>query len=122
METQFSWTKQWYPISPLSYLDSNNPNPVTLLGKKLVIWQDNHQQWIVMDDYCPHKLAQLSLGRINEDGTLMCRHHGWTFNNEGKCTNVPMLTGNAKEIACNSLRSHVKTYPTQVLQGQGKRI
>ncbi|WP_277880415.1 MULTISPECIES: hypothetical protein [unclassified Calothrix] len=42
METQFSWTKQWYPISPLSYLDSNSPNPVTLLGKKLVIWQDNH--------------------------------------------------------------------------------
>ncbi|MBD2196039.1 MULTISPECIES: aromatic ring-hydroxylating dioxygenase subunit alpha [Calothrix] len=117
METQFSWTKQWYPISPLSYLDSNSPNPVTLLGKKLVIWQDNHQQWIVMDDYCPHKLAQLSLGRINEDGNLMCRHHGWTFNNEGQCTNVPMLTGNAKEIACNSLRSHVKTYPTQVLQG-----
>ncbi|BAY24600.1 Rieske [2Fe-2S] domain-containing protein [Calothrix sp. NIES-2100] len=117
METQFSWTKQWYPISPLSYLNATSPNPVTLLGKKLVIWQDNNQNWSAMDDCCPHKLAQLSLGNINQDGNLMCRHHGWTFNRDGKCTNIPMLTGHAQEIACNSLKSHVKTYPTQVLQG-----
>jgi phenylpropionate dioxygenase-like ring-hydroxylating dioxygenase large terminal subunit len=118
METQFSWTKQWYPISPLSYLDCSRPNPVTLLGKKLVIWRDENQKWIVMDDVCPHKLAQLSLGSIKEDGTLMCRHHGWCFNGEGKCTNIPMLIGSkAQETACDSLRSHVATYPTQVTQG-----
>lgn len=116
METQFSWTKQWYPISPVSYLDPSCPNSVTLLGKKLVIWRDENQKWIVMDDICPHKLAQLSLGSINEDGNLMCRHHGWCFNGEGKCTKIPMLTGSAEETACKSLKSHVTTYPTQVLQ------
>lgn len=119
MDTQFSWTKQWYPISPLSYLDSSRPTPVTLLGKKLVIWRDGNQKWIVMDNACPHKLAQLSLGTINEDGTLMCRHHGWCFNGEGKCTKIPMLTtgSEAEETACHSLRSHVTTYPTQAAQG-----
>ncbi|MBF2004594.1 MAG: Rieske 2Fe-2S domain-containing protein [Chlorogloeopsis fritschii C42_A2020_084] len=116
METQFSWTKQWYPISPLSYLDPDSPNPVTLLGKKLVIWKDKNQKWIVMDDFCPHKLAQLSLGSINEDGNLMCRHHGWCFNAEGECTKIPMLTGSAEETACHSLKSHVTTYPTQIAQ------
>jgi phenylpropionate dioxygenase-like ring-hydroxylating dioxygenase large terminal subunit len=117
METQFSWTKQWYPISPLSYLNPSCPNPVTLIGKNLVIWRDKHQKWIVMDDFCAHKLAQLSLGSINEDGNLMCRHHGWCFNGEGKCTKIPMLSGKAEETACDSLKSHVTTYPTQILQG-----
>ncbi len=118
MTTQFSWTQNWYPISPLSYLDSSIPTPVTLLGKKLVIWQNKNQQWVVMDDQCPHKLAQLSLGKIQADGTLMCRHHGWCFNEQGNCTKMPMLIDEeALKTACNSPRSKVTVYPTQVKQG-----
>ncbi len=118
MTTQFTWTQQWYPISPLSYLDTYNPTQVTLLGKKLVIWKDKNIKWIVMNDVCPHKLARLSMGSITEDGTLMCRHHGWCFNGDGKCTKIPMLTGSEAEVsACDSLRSRITTYPTQVIQG-----
>lgn len=118
MTTQFIWSQQWYPISPLSYLDTSSPTPITLLGKKLVIWRDKNQNWIVMDDICPHKLAKLSMGTINEEGNLMCRHHGWCFNGEGKCTKIPMLAGSeAEATACDSLRSRVTTYPTQVTQG-----
>jgi phenylpropionate dioxygenase-like ring-hydroxylating dioxygenase large terminal subunit len=116
--TNFSWTKQWYPVTPVSYLDPSHPTPITLLGKKLVIWRDKHQKWIAMDDTCPHKLAQLSLGSINENGNLMCRHHGWCFDGAGKCTNMPMLSEEkALETACNSERSQVTTYPNQVQQG-----
>jgi phenylpropionate dioxygenase-like ring-hydroxylating dioxygenase large terminal subunit len=118
MITNFSWTKQWYPITPISYLEPSHPTPITLLGKKLVIWRDKHQKWVAMDDTCPHKLAQLSLGTINENGNLMCRHHGWCFDGTGKCTNIPMLRDEkALETACNSERSHLTTYPTQLLQG-----
>ena len=118
MISNFSWTKQWYPVTPISYLDSSEPTPITLLGKKLVIWQDKHQKWAAMDDVCPHKLVQLSKGSINRDGNLVCRHHGWCFDETGKCTNIPMLSDKkALETACQSDRSHVITYPTQVLQG-----
>ncbi|MDZ8069187.1 MAG: Rieske 2Fe-2S domain-containing protein [Nostoc sp. DedQUE08] len=117
MSTQFSWTKQWYPIIPLSYLDNLNPTPITLLGKKLVIWRDKNQKWIVMDDVCPHKLVRLSMGSVTEDGNLMCRHHGWCFDGEGKCTKIPMLAGSQAEVtACDSFRSRVTTYPTQIIQ------
>ncbi|NET78154.1 MAG: Rieske 2Fe-2S domain-containing protein [Okeania sp. SIO1F9] len=118
MMTKFSWTKQWYPVTPIDYLDSSHPTPITLLGKRLVIWQDKQEKWIAMDDTCPHKLAQLSLGSIDKNGDLMCRHHGWCFDGTGKCTNIPMLSEEkALETACNSKRSQVQTYPTQVLQG-----
>ncbi|ACK69420.1 Rieske (2Fe-2S) domain protein [Gloeothece citriformis PCC 7424] len=118
MNSQFSWTKQWYPVMPLSYLDASSPTPITLLGKKLVIWRNERQKWVVMDDYCPHKLMQLSKGTITEEGHLMCRHHGWCFNGEGQCTHIPMLGDTqAQQTACNSLKSQVRIYPTQVLQG-----
>lgn len=48
MKTQFVWTQQWYPINPLSYLDTDNPIQVTLIRKKLVIWRDKNQKWIAM--------------------------------------------------------------------------
>ena len=118
MTTNFSWTKQWYPVTPINYLNSSVPTAITVLGKKLVIWRDKDQKWIVMDDTCPHKLAQLSKGSINESGNLVCRHHGWCFDETGKCTNIPMLSDEkALETACQSERSQVTTYPTQVLQG-----
>ena len=118
MTIQFSWTQNWYPISPLSYLDTDVPTPVTLLGKKLVIWQNKNQEWVVMDDQCPHKLAQLSLGKIQDDGTIMCRHHGWCFNHQGNCTKIPMLVDDETlQTACHSPRSQVTVYPTEVKQG-----
>jgi phenylpropionate dioxygenase-like ring-hydroxylating dioxygenase large terminal subunit len=118
MTTQFIWTQQWYPIIPLSYLDTENPTPVTLLGKKMVIWRDKNQKWIVMNDVCPHKLVQLSMGSITEDGILMCRHHGWCFNGDGKCTKIPMLDGSeAKVLAGDNSQAKITTYPTQVIQG-----
>ncbi len=117
MAASFSWTKQWYPLIPLDYLDSSHPTPITLLNKNLVIWRDQQENWRVMDDICPHKLAQLSLGTINDEGDLMCKHHGWSFDGEGKCTNIPMLEDSkALETACNSARSRITTYPTQVNQ------
>ena len=118
MQSQFSWTKQWYPISPVSYLEPSRPHAVTLLGKKLVIWRDNQQKWIVMDNVCPHKLAQLSMGTIKEDGTLMCRHHGWCFDGKGQCRRIPMLAGSETEgMVCDGERARVTSYPTQVVQG-----
>ncbi|WP_299413731.1 Rieske 2Fe-2S domain-containing protein [Acaryochloris sp. IP29b_bin.148] len=113
----FNWLKQWYPISPLSYLDIACPTPVTILGKNLVVWQ-YQGQWTVMDDVCPHKLTQLSLGKIQEDGRLVCRQHGWQFDCRGQCVKMPMLTDSDPQAAAyRNVRSQVPTYPIQVMQG-----
>jgi len=47
-------------------------------------------EWNVFEDACPHRLAALSEGRIDENtGNLMCTYHGWTFDSAGKCTKIP---------------------------------
>jgi pheophorbide a oxygenase len=60
-------------VSPEQYLDKAKPMPVTLLGLTYVVWFDpTSASWRLMQDRCPHRLAPLSEGRIEADGTLMC--------------------------------------------------
>lgn len=42
-EELFDWNRAWYPISPLDYLDADAPNPVKLLGKRMVVWCSNQE-------------------------------------------------------------------------------
>jgi hypothetical protein len=41
-----------------------------------------------MDQRCPHRCASLFLGR-NEEGGLRCVYHGWKFDTEGNCLDMP---------------------------------
>ncbi len=55
-------------------------------------------------------------GRIEpSDGTLMCSYHGWRFQGDGKCTNIPQALDEKSSVAaCSSPRSCASTRPTQV--------
>ena len=91
MQSQFNFFQQWYPISPIEDLDPQRPTPVTILGLPLVIWKPpSSETFRVFLDQCPHRLAPLSEGRIDEDtGNLMCSYHGWQFDDQGVCTRIP---------------------------------
>jgi hypothetical protein len=59
----FSWTKHWWPVTPLSYLDPKKPVPVTLLGHTYVVWFDpkaeqGEGKWRLMEDRCPHRCVE----------------------------------------------------------------
>ncbi len=43
-------------------------------------------------DRCPHRLVELSTGRII-GGEIECPYHGWRFNRHGLCTAIPGLVG-----------------------------
>jgi hypothetical protein len=43
-----------------------------------------------MDHRCPHRCASLFLGR-NEGNGLRCVYHGWKFDVEGKCVDMPSV-------------------------------
>ncbi len=91
MESNFNFLHHWYPISPIEDLDPNQPTSVTILGIRLVIWKPkSSDNFRVFLDQCPHRLAPLSEGRVdNKTGNLMCSYHGWEFDSEGICTRIP---------------------------------
>ena len=115
-QNSFEVKEAWYPVAYLDDLDKTKPTTFTLLEIDLVIWWDNNSQsWRAFADQCPHRLASLSEGRINEQGWLECPYHGWSFSGEGNCEHIPQQpeTGQANL----SKRACATSYPTQTAQG-----
>ncbi|MEL4895297.1 aromatic ring-hydroxylating dioxygenase subunit alpha [Crocosphaera sp. Alani8] len=112
----FDWQEVWYPVHYIEDLDKSKPNSFTLLEKDIVLWWDgkNHQ-WRAFEDQCPHRLASLSEGRINESGCLECPYHGWAFSGQGNCEVIPQQSSGG--TAEKSLRASVQSLPTKVAQG-----
>lgn len=79
----------WHPVCDATTLQQN-PLSVQLLSKPLVLWRDDHGKPQALHDQCPHRGAQLSLGRVCK-GQLQCPYHGWTFDGAGQCRQVPAM-------------------------------
>ena len=61
------------------------------------------------------RLAPMSEGRIHSDGTLMCSYHGWRFQGDGACVDIPQsLDAKADATARASPRSCIKAHPVKV--------
>ncbi len=113
---RFDWAEAWYPVHYLEDLDKSRPTRFTLLERALVIWWDpNGNTWRVFADQCPHRLAPLSEGRINEAGFLECPYHGWAFSGSGTCEHIPQAT--TDQEAQRSPRACATALPATVHQG-----
>ncbi|MFZ0165517.1 MAG: Rieske 2Fe-2S domain-containing protein, partial [Trebonia sp.] len=64
------------------------PARVRLLGEKLVAFRDTTGRIGLMQENCPHRGASLYYGR-NEDAALRCVYHGWAYDTEGRCVDMP---------------------------------
>jgi len=77
----------WYAVLSSREL-STRPVGKTRFGKNLVFWRDTGGKPVCFDNRCPHRGAELSLGRLR-DGTLACPYHGFRFDPSGRCVEVP---------------------------------
>jgi len=112
----FDPQEAWYPIYYVKDLDKQNLSRFTLLEKNVVIWWDKSAStWQVFEDRCPHRLAPLSEGRVNESGLLECPYHGWAFSGDGDCEVIPQQQPQGE--AHTSIRACVRSYPTAIAQG-----
>jgi phenylpropionate dioxygenase-like ring-hydroxylating dioxygenase large terminal subunit len=112
----FEPKEAWYPVYYIEDLDKATPTRFTLLEIDLVIWWDQSSSiWRVFEDKCPHRLAPLSEGRINEQGLLECPYHGWAFGGTGNCEFIPQQPPGGQ--AETSSRACVTSYHTAIAQG-----
>lgn len=113
---RFDWAEAWYPVHYVEDLDKTKPTRFTLLDQDVVIWwEPTSATWRVLADQCPHRLAPLSEGRINEEGHLECPYHGWAFGGDGLCKHIPQQSPAGE--AHQSNRACVASMPTEVRQG-----
>ncbi len=109
----FNFFQHWYPLLPLEDIEPQKPTSATLLGIPLVIWKSTTSPtYKIFLDRCPHRLAPLSEGRIDESGNLMCSYHGWQFDSAGECQRIPQAE-NADLIAKQKDNLCVTVYPSR---------
>jgi len=64
------------------------PVEVRLLGEDLVAFRQTDGRVGVVDQRCPHRSASLFWGRVEENG-LRCVYHGWKYDADGHCVDMP---------------------------------
>ena len=61
---------------------------VKLLGERLIAFRAKNGQPGLVGEFCPHRLASLYFGRVEEAG-MRCVYHGWKFGMDGRCLEMP---------------------------------
>ena len=89
-----------------------DPVRLRLLGEDLVAFRNTEGRVGILDAYCPHRQAHLFFGR-NEECGLRCVYHGWKFDIDGHCVDMP------SEPPANDFQRKVRiaSYPTEIRGG-----
>ncbi len=80
----------WTPAIVATELPEPDGAPlrIRLLGEDLVAWRNTDGSIGLMQNACPHRGASMFFGR-NEENGLRCVYHGWKFDAEGVCVDMP---------------------------------
>jgi phthalate 4,5-dioxygenase oxygenase subunit len=98
----------WVPAVLSSELVADAPpTRLMLLGEKLIAFRDSRGRVGILDHRCPHRCASLFLGRNEKEG-IRCAYHGWKFDVEGNCLEMP----NVPPAKAFPDKVKAKAYPT----------
>ena len=80
----------WLPALLSEELAEPDGAPVRLqlLGEKMLAFRDSSGRLGVIDEFCAHRGVSLWFGR-NEAGGIRCPYHGWKYDVNGQCLEVP---------------------------------
>jgi phenylpropionate dioxygenase-like ring-hydroxylating dioxygenase large terminal subunit len=89
------------------------PVRLTLMGESLVVWRDADGRLGALEEHCAHRQASLYFARNesreSRDGAcgLRCVYHGWKYDIEGRCIDMP------NEPATSRFKDHIRirSYP-----------
>ncbi len=84
-----SLRQAWHALCRSSDV-SDTPRSFRLLNENYVAYRLDGGSLRVFLDRCPHRFAPLSLGSC-EGAALRCAYHGWVFDAEGVCIEIPAL-------------------------------
>ncbi len=82
------------------------PVKIKLLGEELLAFRNTEGKVALIDEFCPHRRVSLYFGR-NEECGIRCVYHGWKFDLDGNCVDMPSEppSSNFKD------KVNIKSYP-----------
>lgn len=82
--------RYWIPALLSEEIPEPDCPPVRtkLLGEQLIAFRDSEGRIGLLDEFCSHRTASLFFGR-NEECGLRCAYHGWKYDVDGNCVDMP---------------------------------
>lgn len=98
------YARGWHILLFSQELAVGDVKPLRYFDHDFVIYRGESGRAAVLDAHCPHLGAHLASdgGRLVGD-TLACPFHGWTFDCQGTCVDIPYAS-KIPERAVNALR------------------
>jgi 5,5'-dehydrodivanillate O-demethylase oxygenase subunit len=105
--------RYWIPVAASIEVHGATAIPVRVLGEDLAVYRAASGAVGLVAARCPHRGASLAYG-IVDDESLRCAYHGWCFDREGRCVEIPAL-----HQPTDALRARAATtaYPVRELGG-----
>ncbi|MGB4101139.1 MAG: aromatic ring-hydroxylating dioxygenase subunit alpha [Alphaproteobacteria bacterium] len=110
---QFFLRDIWYYAMSGSALRRGQMAHRLLLGEPVLLCRKNDGSVFALRDICPHRGVPLSDGCF-DGNEVACAYHGWKFNQTGRCTHIPSLTGH-ENITSENIA--VRQYPVREAAG-----
>src|SRR6185369_16963613 len=102
--------RYWLPVALSKEMPAPDSPPirVKVMGEELVAFRDSNGRVGLIEPRCAHRGSNLFFGR-NEECGLRCVHHGWKYDVEGKCVDMPNVDPDAGKRG----KISIKAYPTR---------
>lgn len=99
--------RYWVPALLSEELPDPSSPPVRtkLMGERLVAFRRLDGAVGLIDEYCAHRCVSLFFGRAEEDG-IRCPYHGWKYDIDGRCIEMPSEPPTSKFKDRIQLRSY----------------
>ena len=91
---------------------AGDPLRLMALGEQLIAFRNRQGRLGVLDHRCAHRNASLFFG-LNEEEGMRCIYHGWKFDAQGRCIDMPNLP------AHQDVKHHVKLKAYAVTERYG---
>jgi len=105
-----SYPTGWFHVCYSHELKPGDIKYVQYLGEHLALFRTKSGIPSILDAYCPHLGANIAIGGEVVGESIKCPFHGWEFDKEGLCTNIPY---------CDNIPSNAKTTAWQVIERNG---
>ena len=82
--------RYWIPALMSKELPAPDCPPVRvkLLSERLIAFRDSDGKLGLLDEFCAHRRVSLWFGR-NEESGIRCPYHGWKYDVNGQCLDIP---------------------------------
>ena len=94
----------WHPLARASEIKPGKTLAVSFAGEPIVLMRTEDGALHALEDRCAHRQVPLHEGVVCGQ-QIKCGYHGWTYDMQGQCVDVPYLPQDKQKIV-NGVRSY----------------